>query len=300
MTFLKVFLRSSAGEVELSTHDLDAPYRLRDGARGLGLPSRSVESTPYAAGTGSMVRSQRLDESEMMLPISIRDRDPSRVAERARELEKVLMVTSDEPIELVTEAPELSLTRRRFVYYLDGLEGSVGGGDSHFTWRHAQVRFLAPDPLWYGQEREIIERVVAGRKPFLTSFNTTIPFFPVMLASSTVDGAYQLFIRGDAPAWPIWEVTGPGEDLKIENTETGDSIFIEGPFTEPVIVDTRPEVDDIFTGDLVDGELWERVADDYVMFPLQPGKNSVRVSMVNARPDSHVNLKYSETWLAGW
>ncbi|WP_181272837.1 phage tail domain-containing protein [Brevibacterium oceani] len=300
--FLKVFLRSSVGEIELSTHDHTAPFKLLDGARGFGLPSRSVESTPLPSANGSVFRSQRFDESEVMLPISVRGNDPSSVAFLARMLENVLRPASDDPIELAVEAPALGTVRRRFVYYTEGLEGAVGGSDSHFTWRHAQIKFLAPDPMWYGAEQVIEWKVDAGRKPFITSFDgpATIPFFPVMLASSTVAGAYQLQISGDANAWPVWEISGPGEDLLIENTGTEENIFIEGEFDEDVTVDHRPTVADIYTDTLIDGELWSRVNDDYSFFPLTPGLNSVKVTMVNARPNSVVRLRYSETWLTGW
>lgn len=300
--FLRVFLRSSAGEVELSTLGHTAPFALLDGARGLGLPKRSVETTPIPSGNGSTFRSQRFDESEVMLPVAIRDRVPSAVTERARELEKVLMVASDDPIEMVVEAPELGTVRRRFVYYTEGLEGAVGGSDSHFTWRHAQVKFLAPDPMWFGEEREIEQKVDAARKPFLTSFAgpATVPFFPVMLSSSTVDGAYELSISGDANAWPIWEVHGPGEDLLIQHMGTKERIFISGEFRQPVTIDARPTVADIYAGTAQDWEIWQRVADDFSLFPLTPGVNRVKITMVNARPDSYVKLRYAETWQTGW
>lgn len=126
------------------------------------------------------------------------------------------------------------------------------------------------------------------------------PFFPVVLASSVIEGAYQLNIQGDANAWPIWEITGPGEDLLIENTETKERIFIQGEFGEKVTIDTRPTIADIYSETEDDGELWERVDDDYKLFPLKPGLNKIRITMVNARPNSLVILRYSETWLAGW
>lgn len=307
MAFLKVFLRSAAGEVELSTDSLENPYRLLDGARGMGLPQRTVETTPIASGNGSVFRSQRFDETEMMFPISVRGRDASDVAENSRQLERILAPASDEPLELLVIAPDLGTTRRRYVYYTGGLEGSVGGQDSHWTWRHSPVTFLAPDPLWYGDERVVTKRVDAGRKPFITSKvepaeedPRRVPFFPVIIASSTVDGGYKLDIQGDAEAWPIWEITGPGEDLLIENVDTGERIFIQGEFGEKVTVDTRPTIADIYSETEDDGELWERVDDDYQLFPLAPGKNTVKITMVNARPDSTVTLRYSETWMAGW
>src|SRR5699024_11285528 len=43
----------------------------------------------------------------------------------------------------------------------------------------------------------------------------SFPFFPVFLSDSTVQGGHELTVEGDAPVWPVWEITGPGrEDRK--------------------------------------------------------------------------------------
>jgi hypothetical protein len=124
-----------------------------------------------------------------------------------------------------------------------------------------------------------------------------VPFFPIVLASSTVDGAYVLNISGDAECWPTWNVTGPGEDLLIENVTTGERIFISGEFSENVTIDTKNG--DIYSDTYQHGELWERVSLDSVLFPLAPGENRVIITMVNARPNSEVVLTYQETWKSG-
>lgn len=306
--FLKVFLRSTAGEVELSTLGYAGPFKLLDGARGLGVPTRSVESTPIPAGNGSVFRSQRFDESEVMLPVAIRDKDASLVATRARELEKALLLASDEPIELVVEAPDLSTVRRRWVYYTDGLEGALGGSDSHFTWRHMQIKFIALDPIWYGEERKVSKRVSRMNKPFLTAHGDgsgmSLPFFPVILADSTVAGSYVLDITGDSPTWPVWTVEGPGRDLLIQKLNPdgseGARIFIEGDVNEPITIDTRPTIEDIYSEHSMDGQLWDQVSDDTYLFPLEPGVNQVRLALVKGNPNSEVTLRYSEQWQAGF
>ncbi|MCT1689861.1 phage tail family protein [Brevibacterium sp. p3-SID960] len=483
--WLEVTLKSSAGEIELSTVGGASGVFLLDGVRGFGLPEREIESTPLPAVHGSVFRSTRFGESEMMLPIAFRDENQSRVALRVREFERVLVPASSEPVELIVRAPELGTVRRRWCYYVDGLQGGLGGQDSHVWWRHCAVKLLALDPLWFGQTRVDERRVAAARKAFITgsaprverrnlhpnprgaygvagfqgigttfgysfadvhtsmkggaswvsatavkedtqavvlsmsdyisgpvtvsfdvlpgdgvgrvryliggtrhefdlepgertrvsafgvlgsrrnSFHlffygpggTAVPvgsslditdvlieqtdtigeffdgdtpdtsdteyrwegvpgrspsiadgrgvahayaFFPVLLSDSTVQGAYVLNIQGDADAWPVWEVTGPGEDLLIQNDDTGDRIFIEGQFGEKVTITTRPQEQDVVSASVMDGSLWERVSDDSVFFPLQPGVNRVRMSMVNGKPESTVTLKYVEQWMAGF
>ena len=168
LPWLSVFLRSAAGAVELSTVDDSTGYKLLDGVKGLGIPSRSVESTPIPAGHGSVLRSQRFDESEVLLPISVKGLGPDRMAELRRGLEQVLLVDRDEPAELIVQAPGLGTVRRRFVYYTEGLEGALGGADSHLEWNHIALRLLALDPMWWGAEQSETFRVKPARKPFLS------------------------------------------------------------------------------------------------------------------------------------
>lgn len=477
--WLEVTLKSSAGEIELSTVGGATGVFLLDGVRGFGLPEREIESTPLPGVHGSVFRSTRFSESEIMLPIAFRDENQSQVALRVREFERVLVPASSEPVELIVRAPELGTVRRRWCYYQDGLQGGLGGQDSHVWWRHCAVKLLALDPLWFGQTRVQEQRVSAARKAFITGaaprvqrrnmfpnpntvglygvmhnssraqlgnvsdggesairvtryqppfvfpdsspdidFNApagvfltmsfdvrsdtideitvtagsnstvqeigpdwrrvtfsglssptnlahrfgayfrpeavagdwfdirrvliekteepgeffsgdtpdtsdteyrwegtpnqsasvedargaahAVPFFPVMLSDSTVQGAYTLTIQGDAEAWPVWEVTGPGEDLLIQNDETGDRIFIEGQIGETITITTRPQEQDVVSASAMDGSLWERVSEDSVFFPLKPGINRIRMSMVNGKPESTVTLRYVEQWMAGF
>ncbi|MFB9776110.1 phage distal tail protein [Brevibacterium otitidis] len=498
--WLEVTLKSSAGEIELSTVGGASGVFLLDGVRGFGLPEREIESTPLPAVHGSVFRSTRFGESEMMLPVAFRDTDQSQVSVRVREFERVLVPASSEPVELIVRAPELGTVRRRWCYYVDGLQGGLGGQDSHVWWRHCAVKLLALDPLWFGVTRVQEQRVAAARKAFITgadprvqrvnlaenptfsSFHNVVlyrgqshtrsltdtegidggsgliltakaagsggistglrststlppaslfagrvmvrasapmsvearfsrqdtpasewaylgtpavveapagewvaveartdaahtlhkvsldlnvtspdggpmpigesitvsqliieagtetgeffsgdtpdtsdpdyrwegapgrtpsvadgrgashayPFFPVMLSDSTVQGAQVINIQGDAEAWPVWEVTGPGEDLLIQNDDTGERIFIRGQFGEKVTITTRPQEQDVTSGSAMDGSLWERVSEDSTFFPLKPGINRIRMSMVNGKPESTVTLKYVEQWLAGF
>ena len=511
LPWLSVFLRSAAGAVELSTVDDSTGYKLLDGVKGLGIPSRSVESTPIPAGHGSVFRSQRFDESEVLLPISVKGLGPDRMAELRRGLESVLLVDRDEPAELIVQAPGLGTVRRRFVYYTEGLEGALGGADSHLEYNHLALRLLALDPMWWGAEQSETFRVKPARKPFLSqmrgepstprlvrtnhvlnpsvvenearayfvgsnyqgtlssssteqphfgptswrlettdtdgnriggrldtdaegtmrykagiwmrpgpgvervvveiesdqsgSWNRTaasfvsntgglpqewvqvvaeessarsgrrrvrfsfhgaqlvmaknpipvgsvsyvdgavltdaqspvdffdgsttvagrttnwtgtpnnssselwtvptgqddiqaVPFFPIMLSSSTIQGARQIDIQGDADAYPIWTVYGPGEDFEIINRTTGERFFLEGEITSPITIDTRTE--QLSADGMSNMELWARVPRELSTFPLKPGRNDISFVIVNATEQSKVELRYAEQWRAGY
>ena len=125
------------------------------------------------------------------------------------------------------------------------------------------------------------------------------PFLPIVLASSTVQGEITVEIGGDAPAYPTWIVDGPGSDLIIEN-DKGEHLKVLTEFSEQVTITTGPLSQDIVSPNNPDGELWEFVPTDSKFFPLEPGKNRLKVSMVGAKPNSRVRLLYRETYQAGW
>lgn len=173
--WLRVYLTSPTGdEVELSTRNVHRGYKLLDGVRGFGIPKRSLE-TVAVEGAGSILQSQRFDESEMMLPVAVRADTEDEVASLVRALEAVLAPASDEPIVIRVEAPGLGTVRRRRAYYVEGLEGALGGSDQYGPWRHMQVKLNAIDPTWFGETRTITEAVKSQRKPFISTVGTTKP-----------------------------------------------------------------------------------------------------------------------------
>lgn len=123
-----------------------------------------------------------------------------------------------------------------------------------------------------------------------------VPFFPVVLADSTVQGELDINVKGDSQVWPEWLIKGPGEDVLIEN-DYGDQIFIEGTVNSIIRVITEPQEQSIRDED---GLIWGRVpVGQDVMFPLRPGKNHVKLSMVNGSPQSSITVSWRENWKAG-
>src|SRR5690625_483322 len=121
----------------------------------------------------------------------------------------------------------------------------------------------------------------------------SFPFFPIFLADSTVQGEHELVVEGDAPVWPVWEIVGPGKDVEIIGPG-GDRIFIEGEVTSPIRVVTEPRKRSI-TDDT--GLIWERMKPgDDQLFPLQPGINKIKMTMVGGTPESTIKAVYSENW----
>lgn len=123
------------------------------------------------------------------------------------------------------------------------------------------------------------------------------PMPPVLLTPSTVIGVTTVNNTGDADAWPVWTITGPGTPT-IANTTTGRSWSFTTALSsgEQRIVDTRPgmvsAVDGVgadWWGDLVKGsprDLWQLV----------PGVNALNLELTGSTVASSIQLAYSRRW----
>ena len=128
-----------------------------------------------------------------------------------------------------------------------------------------------------------------------------VPFGTMRLSESTVQGSRQVEIAGDADAEAVLIIDGPGEDLEVVNETTSQRIFITGDIDETLTIDSRGGWQDIYSDSMRDGEWWARVNEDAPeeLITLAPGQNLIRVTMVNAHPQSRVRLLYRETYRAG-
>ena len=121
----------------------------------------------------------------------------------------------------------------------------------------------------------------------------SFPFFPVFLADSTVQGEHELRVEGDAPVWPVWEIQGPGRDVEIIGP-CGGRLFVEGEVTSPITIVTEPGKRSIRDAS---GLIWDRMKPgDDQFFALEPGEQTVKMTMVGGNPESTIKAVYSENW----
>src|SRR5690625_385542 len=119
----------------------------------------------------------------------------------------------------------------------------------------------------------------------------SFPFFPIFLADSTVQGEHELRVEGDAPVWPVWEIQGPGRDVEIIGPD-GSRLFVEGEVTTPITIVTEPGKRSIRDAS---GLIWDRMKPgDDQFFPLEPGEQTVKMTMVGGTPESKSEEHTSE------
>lgn len=275
---------SRGGETLTLGRGPDDPVLHLYGSTGLGLAPVSFASSERLGGDGTVVRGVRYGAREVFIPVLMEAKSTGDLSVMRRSLTRLLAPHLG-AVDVRVEDPATGTDRTALGFYREGLEGNFGT-DFHGTWQTLGLTFQCPDPWWLGAEHTTTFRVNPGVKPFISN---TVEFFPVVLAQSTVQGRFEVDIAGDGEAYPVWEITGPGEDLII--SDGVNEIRVNGVFRpgEVVRIDT-------LTGRITP-DRWADVPETVRLFPLQPGRTVLTVTMVGASEATTVTLTYRERFL---
>ena len=290
------FHREGGGSIVLGEHEEDTnPYHLMDGTQGLGMPSVSFSTQPRISSPGDVLRGKHVGGREgIVVPILIRGTTSEAVTTAEDNLRKLLSPIDQRPLWLRVKTRGRASYREIAVHYKGGLEGNYSKEVYRGTSHRVAVEFKATEALWRGSPEYIDQQVDPGVKSFLS---TTESFFPVMLADATVDAQITLFVAGDAPTFPVWKITPPGEDLLITHLRTGSKFYLNHLFTEPVTVNMGTKK--ITSASMSNNQLWQKVSLDSRMFALDPGDNTLEFSMVGSSELSRVEVTYYPRYLGG-
>lgn len=264
-----------------------SPILHKHGSTGLGLAPTSIASSERLVGDGSIVRGVRYGARDVYIPLRMEAESIGALSELRRGLTDMLAPHLGE-VEVRIDDPATGTDRMIRGLLKDGLEGDFGAG-YHGYWQNLGLTFECNDPWWLGPERVVELRINPGSKPFISS---SVPFFPVMLAQSTVQGRFDVVIDGAGQVWPTWEVVGPGTDLTISNGT--DRIEIAGNFPAgaPVVIGTNPR--------RIVPDRWADTSTRSRLFPLEQGPQTLTVTLVGATTDTLVRLTYQERYLEGY
>ena len=261
------------------------------GSTGLGLAPVEVASSPRLGGDGSIARGVRFEDREVFIPLHVQQPTMRELHEWRRALTRLIAPVPGDPtgslVDVRIEDPTTGTIRTARGIYRDGLTGDFGA-DYRGHWQTIGLTFDCPDPWWLGPEQTVELRVNPGSKPFLSD---TVPFFPVVLAQSTVQGQFDVTIAGDGPVWPAWEVVGPGTDLVIARASDRIKILGDFPAGSPVLIDTA--------AGRITPDRWDDTTLESVLFPLEAGRQTITVTLVGATTDTLVRLTYRERYLEG-
>lgn len=172
--------------------------------------------------------------------------------------------------------------------YKDGMQGEEGT-EGGVCWRKMTLVFRAFDPYFYGSETSEV---------FMLDENPPMwfPFFPLNLGGDAVSSQLSINYDGDVKTFPTWTIHGPGDDPKLINQTTGESLSISNVSldeTQTITIDTK--LRQITLDDNIN--LLPQLAWGSTFWTLEPGQNSVKIEMANATAASSIQLSYSPRYL---
>ncbi|MEU8133233.1 phage tail family protein [Streptodolium elevatio] len=200
----KLLLASETDVLDLSEIETKGlGFQAKAGVTGFGLPPVSVQWLE-GAGDGASFRRRRVLPRDIDIPIEILARDRPH-------------------LQALTSRLALALAGRCTLILLDDDSTRwetevhrVGGGEVVYGYDTTGERELdtvitlrAGDPYWTAAESQI--RSVASATA-TTSWLSSMATLPV--APSQAIGDIQLSNTGDAVAYPIWEIVGPGSNFE--------------------------------------------------------------------------------------
>lgn len=255
-------------------------YKVR-GAAGRWMPPVLINDSAVPGDHGTRFRGCRFDAANPIIPILIDGATPEAYRAAIRDI-----VSAVNPLKGVgtLRATFGSEVREQRAMYADGLDHP-----EDFP-LHGQpaVMFRAFDPFWY-DPITVTGTFTAG------TTSGFFPIFPIRLSSSEVFSDATFVNDGDAEAWPVWTITGPGSGLVLRNLTTGKILSLTRTLAagDVVTIDTTPGVKTVELGDgtnlfanLTDRQLW----------PLVRGTNSVRIELSGATGATSVAYTYQRRW----
>lgn len=205
-----------------------------EGTHGFRSPVYRFATSTFSGLDGALVDAVNVEPARPTLGLLIEAGSEAQLRSRLRALIHAMRPKAGPgTLTVVTEDG----VRRSLTAYLEaGLEGDESER-THLPgrWWRAALRFFAPTP-WWEADAETVSSGLGGGEPFF-------PLPPVKLSPSLVAGKFSIDCSdSDAPAYPVWTITGPGSNLVLTNNTTGRTISVSVTLAagETLVINTRP------------------------------------------------------------
>lgn len=289
MTDSLVFEDPDGVETDLTDH---VDFFTLWGVLGRGMPKFDFVEVEIPTSDGVDLRETMARPREVSVPLYVEGDDGPDLTDLLRTLAFRLNPFRGDGLLRTTRAGDEANPRELVCRYAGGLELVESPGMAGTRHQRAVIVFrAATDPMWRDAD-DVVE--------YLDSTGDVGSFFPippVVLLSSSVYAETVVDNTGDAVAWPVWTVVGPGSGITIENVTTG-AVFtmdIELEEGEYVVIDTRPGSKSVVHG--VTGENLYGSVTAHDLWGLEPGEQTVRAAISDTTDDTSVLLRYRRRYL---
>ena len=187
---------------------------------------------------------------------------------------------------LVIERPD-GTSRQIAVYVTSGLN-TPDVGIHHTVYA---LTLQTPDPYWSDQNQRSMTFAISNAAGIL-------PLLPIRLAAGSVTGAVTITNTGTAPAYPIWNITGPGTPT-MQNLTTGRKWSLNAPIPagQVVQVQTKPGTQMAYNVTTATN-IWDSLVLSSLrdLWGLMGGDNQVSIAMAGSSLATSVTLSWTARW----
>ena len=268
--------RSATGETIRFVTRTEAKQRM--------MPPVTIHTVRVPQAQGGRFRQARHDERLATIPVVLPG--PQTARDELRRWARALDPLKGEGTLTVVQGPYAG--RQLTCAYEAGLDDYA---EEYPMLGLTTLAFRAADPYWADATESSVVATIDS-----TAY-TWFPFLPLILGASDVFAQSTITNTGDVDAWPVIKVAGPGTDLNVTNQTTGQSWQFTGSISggSVLVVDHRPG----HKSARLDGaNVFGRLSDDSVLWPLVPGPNRVSIGFASASAASRVEFTWRNRWLS--
>ncbi len=267
--------------------NIDVPF----GLRGLDLPPHALAADKVPLAAGSRLRRVSVEPRDLDLPLEILGADAASLRATVSQVGRWFNTRRSggipRPVRLRSTSA-LGDVRELTGVYAKGLEGQITEDALGYRQR-AIVTLYCEDPYWYDTATIAQTYTVgaAARARFLGRL------LPLRLSTSAVFAQPTVDNPGDAEAWPVWTIVGPGVNPVLRNRTTGETLALTLTLArgERLIVNCRPSIHPGGKTVTLEGKnAFGTLAGDAVLWHLEPGPNDLQLELSGATADSAIAL----------
>lgn len=276
------------------THALDGSegVLVLVGRTGLFMPPMALIEDDRPSGDGSIIRTVQRKSRDIELPIIVQTPSYDETMDLIASLAGWFDPTRGDGTLRMTRAS--GRQRELLARYREGLEGSDELNAMVETWARA-VLVIRAATLWQDASDTVVDMVIGSNIP------TFFPILPLRLTASTVLANIGISNLGDAEAYPVWTITGPGDSIVLENVTTGKKIALDLVLSasEVLTIDTRPGPlrDGLAIRDQDGSSRFSALTGDSSLWTLPRGTSQLSVQMAGATGSSQISLRYRARWI---
>jgi hypothetical protein len=180
-------------------------------------------------------------------------------------------------------------TRRIAVYTTSGLNTPEVAVSSHTVY---SFTLQTPDPYW----QDLVPQQLVFN---IGSAVGILPLLPISLAGATIIGNNTIMNGGNAQAWPVWTITGPGTPTMRNVTSNKQwSLNTAIPAGHVVQIVTKPG-SQMAVDTTTSTNIWDQLVlggSLSNLWSLMAGSNQISITMAGSSTSTSVALSWTNRW----